>query len=193
MFRREKPAAAPADVPSKEGGKGRPTPSRRDAEAANKAKAKQPRTRKELATAQRDQRGESSRKVREAMKTGDERYLPARDKGPLRRFTRDFVDSRFSVSEILIPLMFVVIIASASGNARFTAVGNAITVGGLLFFVLEAVLLRFRLRREYARRFPGESTKGTTFYAVTRSMQLRFLRLPKPQVKIGSALPESYR
>ena len=32
------------------------------------------------------------------MMAGDERYLPARDKGPARAFTRDFVDSRFTVA-----------------------------------------------------------------------------------------------
>ena len=44
-----------------------------------------------------------------------------------------------------------------------------------------------------ARRFPGESTKGLTFYAALRSLQMKFLRLPKPQVKIGQKLPETYR
>jgi hypothetical protein len=54
-------------------------------------------------------------------------------------------------------------------------------------------MLRVRLRRELARRFPGESTKGTTLYAAMRSLQMKFLRLPKPQVKIGEKLPETYR
>jgi hypothetical protein len=46
--------------------KGRPTPSRREAEAANKAKAKVPRTRKEMAAARRLARSESSTKMRQA-------------------------------------------------------------------------------------------------------------------------------
>ena len=54
-------------------------------------------------------------------------------------------------------------------------------------------MLRFRLRRELARRFPDEGLKGTTYYAVMRSLQMRFMRLPKPQVKIGQQLPEHYR
>jgi hypothetical protein len=28
---------------------------------------------------------------------------------------------------------------------------------------------------------------------VSRSMQMRFMRLPKPQVRIGQSLPERYR
>jgi hypothetical protein len=54
-------------------------------------------------------------------------------------------------------------------------------------------MLRLRLRRQLAKRFPGESTKGTTYYAVTRAMQMRFMRLPKTKVKIGQELPEHYR
>ena len=55
------------------------------------------------------------------------------------------------------------------------------------------LMLRFRLRRQLAARFPDEPIKGTTYYAVTRAMQMKFMRLPKSQVKIGQELPEHYR
>ena len=55
------------------------------------------------------------------------------------------------------------------------------------------LMLRFRLRRQLGARFPDESIKGTTYYAVTRAMQMKFMRLPKPKVKIGQELPEHYR
>jgi hypothetical protein len=55
------------------------------------------------------------------------------------------------------------------------------------------VVLRIRLRKQLRERFPDEPTKGTTFYALTRAMQMKFMRLPKSQVKIGQALPEHYR
>ena len=55
------------------------------------------------------------------------------------------------------------------------------------------VLLRFRLRRAArGQRFPDQSTKGLTYYAVTRALQMKFMRLPKSQVKIGQQLPEDY-
>ena len=49
------------------------------------------------------------------------------------------------------------------------------------------------MRRELARRFPDEPLKGQTYYAITRALQMKFMRLPKPQVKIGQTLPEQYR
>ena len=195
LFRRNQ-SAAPAQQTEqvvKPGGKGRPTPTRKEAEAAARARAKTPRTRKEMAAAQRAARVESSNKVRQAMKTGDERYLPARDRGPVRRFIRDFVDVRFSFTELLIPVMLVTLVLSWSGNPTMMSIGELVLLGAVALIVLDMVMLRFRLRAELKRRFPGESLSGTTYYAVMRAMQMKFMRLPKPQLKIGDDLPETYR
>jgi hypothetical protein len=196
LFRRSKSESTPVETGATQmrvGSKGRPTPSRKEAEAAARARAKTPRTRKEQVAAQRAVRGESSAKVRQAMKTGDERYLPARDKGPVRRFIRDFVDSRFSFVELMVPLLIVTMILGYSGNAYLAGVGNTILLGTLLLVVVDIVVMRFRLRRELTRRFPAEPLKGTTYYAVMRALQMKFMRMPKAKVKIGQKLPERYR
>jgi hypothetical protein len=197
LFGRSKPEATTAqssgETPTKVGGKGRPTPTRKEAEAAAKARAKTPRTRKEQAAAQRAARTESSRTVREAMKSGDERYYPARDRGPERRFLRDFVDSRFSLIELVIPLLLVTMVLGYSGNDGLARIGNTVLMVTVLLVVMDMVFLRWRVRREYARRFPESTTKGITYYALTRALQMKFMRLPKPQVKIGQQLPEHYR
>jgi len=193
LFRRSKSESVPETVPAKVGGKGRPTPTRKEAEAAAKARAKSPRTRKELAAAQRSTRSESSKTVRQGMKDGDERYFPARDKGPEKRFIRDFVDARFSLVELVIPLLLVTMILGYSGNAGLARIGNTLLLGTVVFVVLDLVLLRFRLRRAFAQRFPEKSAKGVTYYAVTRSMQMKFMRLPKSRVRIGQHLPEDYQ
>ena len=178
---------------TKPGGKGRPTPSRKEAEAAAKARAKTPRTRKEMAAANRAARGDANAKAREALKTGDERYLPARDRGPVRRFIRDFVDVQFSMIELLIPLMVVSLALSWSGNARLIDISEIVLLAAMVLIVMTMVGLRVRLRRELTRRFPDESLKGTTYYAVMRAMQMKFMRLPKPRLKIGETLPDTYR
>jgi hypothetical protein len=195
LFRRNKPEsdAPSASTVEKEGGKGRPTPTRREAEAAARARAKVPRTRKEIAKAQRAARVESSQRVRSAMKSGDERYFLARDKGPVRSFIRDFVDSRFSFVELMIPLLILTMALGYSGNPTLASMGNTILLGTMLLVVVDLLFMRRRMRRELARRFPSESTKGTTYYAVMRSLQMKFMRLPKAKVKIGQQLPEHYR
>ena len=201
MFRRGKTDSSPdsadleaynADGTLKPDGKGRPTPKRKEAEAAARARARAPRDRKELAARQRQLRTEESRKIRAAMKTGDERYLPARDRGPMRRFIRDFVDARFSLVEMLIPLLIISMVLGYSGNSTLMGASTMVMMATFLFVVVDMFVLRFRLRRELTRRFPGETYKGTTFYAITRSLQMKFMRLPKPRVKIGQRLPEHY-
>ncbi|WP_193609356.1 DUF3043 domain-containing protein [Nocardioides lijunqiniae] len=193
MFRRSKSeSTATEPLVVKEGGKGRPTPTRREAEAAAKARAKVPRTRKELAQAQRQARMESSQQVRSAMKTGDERYLMPRDKGPVRRFIRDYVDARFSIVELMIPLLIVTMVLGYSGNPDLRSMGNTLLLGTLLLVIVDLLLLRRRVRKEIGRRFPGEPLKGTTYYTVTRAMQMKFMRMPKSKVKIGQELPEHY-
>ena len=193
MFRRSKSDSAtqsPEAVASETGvGKGRPTPTRREAEAAAKARAKatlDPKARR----GSRDTRAESSRRIRQGIKEGDEKYLPARDRGPVKRFVRDYVDHRLCMAEFSIPLLFSSLLASAAGQQKL---GGGIMNATLLIVVLDSALLRFRMRREMQRRFPDASYKGTTFYAFMRALQLRFLRLPKPQVKLGQPLPERYR
>jgi hypothetical protein len=192
LFRRTR-SAEEQPPPAKPGGKGHPTPTRREAEAAARARAKTPRTRKEMAAAERAARSESSQKMRQAMRTGDERFLPARDKGPVKRFIRDFVDARFSFIDLLLPILLVTMIMSYSGNTRLAGYANALLMGALLLTLVEMLTLRFRLRRELSRRFPNEPTKGTTYYAVMRALQMKFMRLPKSRVKVGQRLPEDYR
>jgi Protein of unknown function (DUF3043) len=194
LFRRSKSDTETISAEAaKADGKGRPTPSRKEAEAAAKARAKVPRTRKEQMAAQRLSKSESSAQVRAGMKAGDERYLLPRDKGPVRRFVRDYVDSRLSFVELLIPLLIITMILGYSGNTAMRSIGNTILLGTVLLVVVDMVTLRIRLRRQLAERFPDEPTKGLTYYAITRALQMKFMRLPKARVKIGQPLPDDYR
>jgi hypothetical protein len=193
LFRRKSESTVVEATPVKEGGKGRPTPSRKEAEAARLARVRTPRDRRAQKEAARNARFESSQRLRQAMKTGDERYLPARDRGPLRRFTRDYVDSRFTIAELILPLLVVTMILGWSRNNSLAWFANAFMTLILLAVVANLVWLRFGLRRQLKKRFPDASYQGLTYYAVVRAVQLRFLRMPKSQVRIGQQLPDVYR
>jgi hypothetical protein len=189
LFRRSKTAEAPATTsPMKEGGKGRPTPSRAEAQAAARARAKGPQDRKAAARLQRQRRSEASAKAREGLRTGDERFLPTRDKGPVRRFVRDYVDARLSMAELLLPLLIVIMITSAISPR----VSNALWSATILLVSLDTALLVFLLRRELRRRFPDDPAKGAVGYGLLRSLQMRWLRLPKSKTKLGRKLPDRY-
>ncbi|HET7388972.1 MAG TPA: DUF3043 domain-containing protein [Nocardioidaceae bacterium] len=189
MFRRTKTEEPAATVTVKESGKGRPTRSRREAEEENRARAKGPRDKKDRARAQRSKRAEQSARMREAMKTGDERYLPARDKGPVRRYIRDMVDARLCMAELLLPLLVLIMVSQAISPQ----LSSDLWIATILLVGADTVLVVFKLRRELSRRFPGDArTRGATGYAIMRSIQVRWLRMPKPQVKLGQKLPERY-
>ncbi|MER7555351.1 DUF3043 domain-containing protein [Nocardioides sp. NPDC126508] len=194
MFGRKSPAqqVVEPESPVKEVGKGRPTPSRKEAEAARKARLKQPRTRKEINAANRAQRSEQGDKMRQAMKTGDERYLPLRDKGPVKRFIRDWIDARFTFAEIVLPVLIIALVVPYI-SLELAMYSQLFTLVVMATVVVNLIALRFMLRKELKRRFPDDDLKGTTYYAIMRAIQIRFLRLPKPQVKIGSQLPDDYR
>ena len=194
MFKRTKSPAEPEKpVVAKPGGKGRPTPTRKEAEAAAKARNRAPRDKRELAKRQREYRAEESRKIRQGMKSGDERYFLPRDKGPVRRFIRDYVDARFSIVEMVIPLMLVGLILGYTGSSALAQASSMILLVTVLFVIIDMVRLRFKVRRELKRRFPDQPLKGTTYYALTRAMQMKFMRLPKARVRIGQPLPEDYQ
>lgn len=119
------------------------------------------------------------------MRTGDERYLPARDKGPVKRFIRDQVDSRLSIAEFLLPLLVVIMVLQYSSNDSLMRFGIVLWEATILLVLIDTGWLLFKLKRSIKAEFPDESTRGTTFYTLLRAMQLRPLRQPKPQVKIG--------
>ena len=87
MFgRKQDPAAdvtseTPIDEHDPKAPKGRPTPSRREAEAARKHQLKIPKDPKAAKKAVRERDREDRARSRAGMMAGDERYLPARDKG----------------------------------------------------------------------------------------------------------------
>ena len=90
-------------------GKGAPTPTRKQQEAANR-RPLVPGDRKEAAKAARAKAADARERARIGMANGEEKYLPMRDRGEQKRYVRDYVDARFSIGEFMIPVMFLVII-----------------------------------------------------------------------------------
>ncbi|WP_193241437.1 DUF3043 domain-containing protein [Streptomyces phaeolivaceus] len=165
--------------------KGRPTPKRSEAQGQRRSVANTPTTRKEAARRSRDERRSAMEKQRQALATGDERYLPARDKGPVRRFARDFVDSRFHIAEFFLPLAVIILVLSMVQVASLQNVALLLWLFVIVLIVVDSISLGFRLKKQLAARFPDANKKGAVAYALMRTLQMRRLRLPKPQVKRG--------
>lgn len=191
ILRRPTEPAPPADVveeapPTPVGGKGRPTPKRREAEARRRTPAVAPANRKEAAKLARGQARERRRAARVALAKGDERMLPARDAGPVRRYARDFVDSRRNVGGLFLPLAAVIFVLSLAKDPGIRAAVYFLWMGMLIALFVDSVYVARSIRRLAAEKFPGESTRGIGLYAAMRGMQVRRLRLPPPRVTRGT-------
>lgn len=173
-------------------GKGRPTPKRREAERDRRQRVVAPRDRREAARLNRDRNRAERLKMRQAMVTGDERHLPPRDRGPVRRYVRDFIDARRSVAEYFLYIALTVFVITLVPSPTLRLIGGWVWLVMLPLLVVDSFLLSRRLKRALRERFPDaeatRATKGAIAYGLMRSLQMRRLRLPKPQVRPGAQI-----
>lgn len=172
--------------------KGRPTPKRREAQATRR----QPLVvtdRKAAKEADRRARAEDTARARQGALEGDDRYLGPRDQGPVRAYVRDRVDSRFTVGQVMLPILLAVLVITVlmmfmpdlSSWLRFGVF--AAVYGLLLWGLLDGWLLARRLKGEIARVFPRRAgeTHGLARYVILRSFQMPSTRVPRPAVTRG--------
>lgn len=189
------PAPEPAQEPGRTPGKGRPTPKRREAQRRRGPVPPPPRTHREAvryAKANRPDKAERRREAaerRERMEAGDDRYLPVRDRGPVKAHVRDLVDSHRHLAGLFMPAAMVIVITTFT--LPDPAVQLYVSIFALSFMALmitEAIFLGRQITARLHAKFPKEqfSAFGIGWYAFTRSTQLRRLRVPKPQVALGA-------
>ncbi|MBC7442940.1 MAG: DUF3043 domain-containing protein [Ramlibacter sp.] len=165
-------------------GKGQATPSRKQQEALNR-RPLVPDDRKLAAKQARGKAAEARDRARVGMAAGDEKYLPVRERGPQKRFARDYVDARFNVGEFMIPVMFLVILLTFFPDPSVQTYGILALWAFFLVAVVDCVILGFTLTRKVKAKFGDAKADRVRWYAAMRALQLRPMRLPKPQVKRG--------
>lgn len=162
-------------------GKGRPTPTRKEAEELRKARLKADKaTLKARARAERE-------KARRGLLAGDERYFPARDRGPVKAAVRDYIDSRFTAGELFIPAAFVILIASLIPVAQVQIGVFFGWLAMIVILIMDSLSLIVRIKAMLRRTLPNEDHKGAAFYGVMRALQMRRLRVPPTRVRVGGA------
>jgi hypothetical protein len=179
--------AAVVEPPAAQQAKGRPTPTRKEAEAARKQGLKVPTDPKEARKAARARANADRAGKRAALVSGDDRNLPARDAGPVKAYVRDHVDSRRTAGEYFVPIAVVVLVLGFIQVAWVAQLLLYVWVVMLVGIVLDTGYMWYRLRKVLPERFPDQDRRGAVPYAIMRSIQIRRLRLPKPKVKAGGA------
>ena len=204
------PADASADGESvvKESGttapKGRPTP-KRDSNRRRGPVAPAPKTTSEARRRRKELRTKMSREERredkvarraamsdrrERMMAGEDDYLLPRDKGPVRRFARDIVDSRrISVLGLFMPAALALIFIMLAVPQVQLYISPAMLVL-MAIMMLDGLLLGRKVNRLVDEKFPDNTESGWKlgFYAASRASQLRRMRAPRPQVNRGDTV-----
>jgi hypothetical protein len=169
-------------------GKGRPTPTRKEAESKRKVSSLAPVVTKDQKRASKALARQSRVAQRAAYLRGDESALPARDRGPARRYVRNYVDSRRSIGEYFLPIIFIVLVLTLFPVAAVQYGAVALMYAVLIIAVIDGIFLSRKIRKAIGIKFPGTSIKGLGMYAWLRSTQMRRLRAPHPQVKVGESI-----
>lgn len=168
--------------------KGRPTPKRKDAEAARQQGLRVPKGSKAARIAARERDREARRFARSEMMAGNPRYFPARDAGPVKAFVRQYIDSRRTVGELFVPVaMFVLLGGLIKVNIVQVVVLNT-WLGLLAFVMIDTTIIGFRLSSMLKKNFSDKSDRrGAVAYGVLRALQMRRFRIPPAMVKAGGA------
>lgn len=185
--------------------KGRPTPKRSEAsrrrgpvapapltaaEARKRRKELQgPKLSKEERKAERLTRRADMADRRERMMAGEDAYLLPRDKGPVRRYVRDIVDSRRNVLGLFMPAaLSMIFFMLALPAVQFQQILSYAMLALVLVMIVHGLLLGRKVNRMVDEKFPGNTESGWKlgFYASSRASQLRRMRAPRPMVNRGN-------
>lgn len=173
-----------------DGSKKGPTPKRKDQVAARQRPLVAS-DRSQAKARDRERRAEEQAKIRRGMQTGEEQYLTARDRGPQKRFARNYADARWCLAQWFFPVIliyFVVAIGFASLMSPDVQVASTMTMYAVILVVVIDMFFTWRgLKKRLLAKF-GEVQKGVLWYGTFRTIQMRFMRQPKAQVKRGATI-----
>lgn len=186
--------------------KGRPTPKRSDSQrrrgpvgpapmTAKEARERRKRNKDGTKKSKAERKAEAAERRsqmsdrREKMMAGDEAYLMPRDRGPVRRYVRDRVDSRRHLLGLFMPLALVMIVTMFMAPFIQAIVSLAMLVM-VAVMAVEGFVLGRKINREVRERFDDvrDSRFSLGFYAFVRASQLRKMRTPRPQVAVGDEI-----
>jgi hypothetical protein len=171
-------------------GKGRPTPKRNEAQGRRQGPPPPPpTTRKEAYKRMRQQQASQRVESRQGMARGDDNYLPARDRGPVRKLVRDVVDTRRNVGSFFLVIAVVALVGVLVPSVAFQSYSSILLFGFFLVLIADSVVLSRKIKRKVGERFPdAKQSRGLTWYGISRSTMIRRWRFPKPDVPFGTQI-----
>jgi hypothetical protein len=180
LFRRNSQPTTPEPTTTLEsaatGKKDRPTPTRKEAEAAR-------RQRMNATLSKKQSRAAAGRQSRsERMKA-----ISAREAVPEKVLMRDYIDARFNLGEFLLPSVVVILAVTLLGSywPSVTLIATLVMYLFIIGVFVDGYLMWRGFKKVLAKRLPKASPKGLLLYGMTRSTQIRRFRSPAPRIKRG--------
>ena len=202
------PAHTPEPEPAAAAGttapKGRPTPKRNERNKPRGPVAPAPTTSAEARQRRKQARASMTKEERKAAKAasraavvaqrervraGDESALSAYDKGPVRAYVRDIVDSRRNLLGLLMPAALFLIMPILVAP-RLQIFASPLMLLLMIAMIVDGFLLARKVNGAVDAKFPDNTeTRGKLgLYAASRATQLRRSRTPAPRVDRGATV-----
>ena len=193
-------AEAKAAAAREAGKKDHATPKRKDAQAMSYTPLiPDPKDRK--ARRKIERRRTRARENREyaAMESGDVSQMPKAERNPMRIYIRDWIDARWNLGEWFIPAAIVLLIGSMSISSYSTVVGFVLAM--IMYVYMFAVIadlfaMWFTLKRSLLKHKKWDGDRSELHrmhiltYALSRSLQIRRMRVPRPREKKRGVWPD---
>lgn len=166
------PASAPGEKKSV------PTPTRKAAEAARMERLHPTTTKRE-----------ARKKARLASRAQSEHNWQQLERSSERALLRDFVDSRWTLVEFMLPsmLVFLAVTMLSTYAPQYAIYVTAVLWLFLILAVLNVVVLWRKFKAELAARIPKASARGLLMYLINRAMMIRRFRQPRPRISRGDS------
>ena len=166
---------APVHAPG--GKKSAPTPTRREAEAARRARLNPQLSPKE-----------ARRRERQAQYAVRDKQFAAVEASPARTLMRDHVDARFNPAEFAMPILLGIMAATLiPALLPYIQWFLYASWAYIAVMVADVVLMWRSYKRLLAERHPGTPLRGLLMYGFNRQMTFRRWRRPAPRIKRGEA------
>ncbi|MDR1034117.1 MAG: DUF3043 domain-containing protein [Bifidobacteriaceae bacterium] len=178
--------------------KGKVTPKRSEQEK-KKNRTIVSKTRKEAYKYAREQDKMKRERQYNSKTSREESDVAEKDKGPVKRYIRDYIDAKTSVAELFLPVAGVLLIASFFAMQSYPTLYYYATVTVWAFVLVALGDFAFtwvKLYKKLVDKFGIDKVKEKPtnrfimMYALARSTQIRRMRIPKPYYPKRGTFPE---
>ena len=121
----------------------------------------------------KDEKRAMARTNRERMMSGDEKYVLPRDRGKVRAYVRDLVDTRRNVAGILLPIALLSFVILLIPIPLVQAYGPLVLLVAIVAAILDSVIFG----RQLSKKVQAEVPQRRRLRPVDQGLLARLLRL----------------